>query len=198
GAVGDKIVFAGVGKTDSELRYALDTGVFLFNVESDAELHALAEVAKVVARPAAVALRVNPDLPAQTHPQTDPRVKGRKVGFDSDRLLEVARGVAATPPVRVVGLHSHLGSPILSAEPYRQGVAKGLVLIEELRKQGHPLRLMNMGGGFGIHYRKQEALPASAFAEGIVPAGKEAKGKLVVGPGRVIVGEPGVLFSRGA
>ena len=90
----------------------------------------------------------------------------------------------------------HLGSPILSAQPYRDGAAKGLVLIEQLRKQGHPISVLNMGGGFGIHYRKQEALPATAFAEVIVPAVKQAKCKLVLEPGRFIVGNAGVLVSR--
>src|SRR5207249_5140341 len=123
GGVGDKIVFAGVGKTDAEMRSALDAGVFLFNVESEAELHALADVARGVGRPAAVALRVNPDLPPQTHAKTDTSVKGVKFGLDIDTVLDVARGVVDNPHVRVVGLHMHLGSPILSAEPDRQGVA---------------------------------------------------------------------------
>src|SRR5947207_9246879 len=131
GSTGDKIVFAGVGKTDSELRYALDTGVFLFNVESDAELHALAEVARAVGRPAAVALRVNPDLPPKTHAKTDTSVKGGKFGLDIDTILDVAQSVIDNPHVRVVGLHMHLGSPILSARPYRDGAAKGLVLVDE-------------------------------------------------------------------
>ncbi len=196
GGVGDRIVFAGVGKTDAELRYALDTGVFLFNVESEAELHSLAAVAKVVGRPAPVALRVNPDLPPKTHAKTDTSVKGVKFGLDIDTILDVARGVVDNPHVRVVGLHMHLGSPILSAQPYRDGIAKGLALIEALRKQGHPIRILNMGGGFGIHYRKQEALPASAFAEVIVPAVKEAKCQLVLEPGRFIVGNAGILVSR--
>jgi diaminopimelate decarboxylase len=90
----------------------------------------------------------------------------------------------------------HLGSPILSNEPYRQGGEKGLKLIEALRKQGHPIEYLNMGGGFGIHYRKQEALPASAFAEVILPVLRESKCKLVLEPGRFIVGNSGVLISR--
>jgi diaminopimelate decarboxylase len=196
GSVGEKIVFAGVGKTDKELRYALDAGVFLFNVESEAELHALAEVSRVVGRPAPVALRVNPDLPPKTHAKTDTSVKGVKFGLDIDTVLDVARGVVGNPHVRVVGLHMHLGSPILSNQPYREGLAKGLVLIEELRKQGHPIRIINMGGGYGIHYRKQEALPASAFADVIVPAVKQARCQLVLEPGRFIVGNAGILVSR--
>jgi diaminopimelate decarboxylase len=196
GATGDKIVFAGVGKTDAELRGGLDAGVFLFNVESEEELHTLAEVARSVGRPAPVALRVNPDLPPKTHAKTDTSVKGVKFGLDIDTILDVARSVVGNPHVRVVGLHMHLGSPILSAQPYRDGAAKGLVLIEQLRKQGHPIGILNMGGGFGIHYRKQEALPATAFAEEIVPVVQKAGCRLVLEPGRFIVGNAGVLLSR--
>src|SRR5947209_13888415 len=137
GGSGDQIVFAGVGKTDAELRYGLETGVLLFNVESEAELQALAEVAAATGRPAAVALRVNPDLPPKTHVKTDTSVKGVKFGLDIEHILDVARSVVGNPHVRIIGLHMHLGSPILSSEPFRQGVSKGLALIERLREQGH-------------------------------------------------------------
>jgi diaminopimelate decarboxylase len=90
----------------------------------------------------------------------------------------------------------HLGSPILSAAPYKLGGEKGVQLIRELRKQGHPVRVLNMGGGFGIHYRKEEALPASVFAEAILPAVKEAECQLVLEPGRFIVGNAGILVSK--
>jgi diaminopimelate decarboxylase len=196
GAAGNTIVFAGVGKTDPELRHAMEAGVFLFNVESEQELHALAAVAKGVGRPAPVALRVNPDLPPKTHAKTDTSVKGVKFGLDIATVLDVAKGVIDNPHVRIVGLHMHLGSPILSSQPYRDGAAKALVLIEELRKQGHPVSVMNMGGGFGIHYRKQEALPAGAFAEALVPAVKQSGCQLVLEPGRFIVGNAGALVSR--
>jgi diaminopimelate decarboxylase len=196
GGRGEKIVFAGVGKTDAELREGLEKKVFLFNVESEAELHALADVAKSVGKSAPVALRVNPDLPPKTHAKTDTSVKGVKFGLDIDTILDVARGVIGNPGVRIVGLHMHLGSPILSADPYRAGVTKGLTLIARLREQGHPVGVLNVGGGFGIHYRKQEALPASAFAEVILPAVKEAKCKLVLEPGRFIVGNAGIILSR--
>jgi diaminopimelate decarboxylase len=196
GSKGDKIVFAGVGKTDAEFRTALENNVFLFNVESEEELHALAAVAKAVGKPASVALRVNPELPPKTHAKTDTSVKGVKFGLDIDTVLDVARGVLGNPHVRIVGLHMHLGSPILSVEPYRAGIAKGVRLIEELRKQGHPLSILNMGGGFGIHYRKQEAQPAKAFAEVIVPAVQETGCRLVLEPGRFIVGNAGILVGR--
>jgi diaminopimelate decarboxylase len=196
GAGGDKIVFAGVGKNDAELRYGLESGVRLFNVESSAELQALGEVARGLGRRPAVALRVNPDLPPKTHAKTDTSVKGVKFGLDIDSILEVAQTVVDHPNLQVVGLHMHLGSPILSPAPYRQGIEKGLVLIDRLRRQGHAIQYLNMGGGFGIHYRKQEAPPADAFAEVIVPAVKQAGCSLILEPGRFVVGNAGILVSR--
>jgi diaminopimelate decarboxylase len=196
GAPGEKIVFAGVGKTDEEMKYGLASNVLMFNVESEAELHALGAVAKSMGKVAPVALRVNPDLPPKTHAKTDTSVKGVKFGLDIETILEVAQGVVGNPNLRVQGLHMHLGSPILKNDPYRMGAEKGLKLIESLRKQGHPIEYLNMGGGFGIHYRKQEALPATAFAEVILPVLNESKCKLVLEPGRFIVGNAGILLSR--
>ncbi len=196
GARGDQIVFAGVGKTDAELRYGLENNVSLFNVESEAELHALAAVARSLGKQAAVALRVNPALPPKTHVKTDTSVKGVKFGLDIDTVLEVAQGVVNHPDVKVVGIHMHLGSPILSAQPYREGAEKAVDLIGKLRKQGHPIEYLNMGGGFGIHYRRQEALPASVFAEAILPAVRATGTKLKLEPGRFIVGNAGILASR--
>jgi diaminopimelate decarboxylase len=191
-----QIVFAGVGKTDDEMRYAFETDILFFDVESEQELHRLGEVAKSMGKVARASLRVNPDLPPKTHAKTDTSVKGVKFGLDIETILEVAHGVVGHPNLQVVGLHMHLGSPILSAEPYRQGAEKGIKLIAALRKQGHPVQYLNMGGGFGIHYRKQEAQPASTFADVILPAVRETKCQLVLEPGRFIVGNAGLLLSR--
>ena len=196
GGVGPRMVYAGVGKTDQEITDALVNDVLLFNVESEGELLTIGDVAKRVGRVAQVALRVNPDLPPKTHAKTDTSVKGVKFGLDIDTVLEFAGRVVGHPNVKVVGLHMHLGSPILSVDPYRQGIEKGLILIDKLRQQGHKIEYWNMGGGFGIHYRKQEALPASAFAEVIVPGVQKAGCKLILEPGRFIVGNAGILVSR--
>jgi diaminopimelate decarboxylase len=168
----------------------------MFNVESEAELTAIAEVARKAGKQVLVALRVNPSLPPKTHVKTDTSVKGTKFGLDIDSVLEFAKTVVGNAHVKVAGLHMHLGSPILETKPYKEGIEKGLVLIDKLRQQGHPIEYLNMGGGFGIHYRKQEALPADAFAEVIVPAVKQAKCKLILEPGRFIVGNAGILVSR--
>ena len=196
GGTGNKIVYAGVGKTDPELRYALQNDVLLFNVESEQELHELARVAGEIGKEAQVALRVNPDLPPKTHAKTDTSVKGVKFGLDIETVLDVARGVLDNPNVKIVGLHMHLGSPLLSAQPYSDASAKALVLIEKLREQGHEVSVLNMGGGFGIHYKKVEALPAEAFAAAIIPAVKQAKCRLILEPGRFIAGNAGILVSR--
>jgi diaminopimelate decarboxylase len=196
GSKGSKIVFAGVGKSDAEMRSGLENGVFLFNVESEAELLALGEVAKSMGVKAPVALRVNPDLPPKTHAKTDTSVKGVKFGLDIETVVDVAKSVVGHPGLAIVGVHMHLGSPILKADPYQAGAAKAVALVKAFRAQGHDIKYLNMGGGFGIHYRKQEAPPASAFAEVILPAVKETGCQLVLEPGRFIVGNAGILVSR--
>src|SRR5947209_2499655 len=161
GSKGSKIVFAGVGKTDAEMRYGLENGVFLFNVESEGELLALGEVAKAMGVKAPVALRVNPDLPPKTHAKTDTSVKGVKFGLDIETVVDVAKSVVGHPGLAIVGLHMHLGSPILSAEPYRAGAEKSVRLVRAFLEQGHDIKYLNMGGGFGIPYRQQDALPGA-------------------------------------
>jgi diaminopimelate decarboxylase len=196
GKSGSKIVFASVGKTDAEIEFALKNGVFLFDVESEQELHTIGELAKRFGARADVALRVNPDLPPKTHVKTDTSVKGVKFGLDIENIVEVAKGVVGHPGLAVVGLHMHLGSPILKTEPYRQGAEKGVNLIKQFRAQGHDIKYLNMGGGFGINYRKDEAKPASAFADVILPAVRETGCQLILEPGRFIVGNAAILLGR--
>ena len=196
GGPGARIVFAGVGKTDAEMRSALEHGVMLFNVESEEELEALGRVAESLGTVAPVALRVNPDLPPKTHAKTDTSVKGVKFGLDIETVVEVARRALGNKGVAISGVHMHLGSPILSAEPYAAGSAKAVKLIAEFKAMGHPVRYLNMGGGFGINYRQKEALPARAFAEVIVPAVKQTGCQLVLEPGRYVAGNSGILVSR--
>jgi diaminopimelate decarboxylase len=196
GPSGAKIVFAGVGKTDDEIRFALENGVFLFDVESEQELHTIGDLARGMGRKAAVALRVNPDLPPKTHVKTDTSVKGVKFGLDIETVVDVARGVVGHPGLTVAGLHMHLGSPILKTEPYRQGCEKAVTLVRAFRELGHDIRFLNMGGGFGIHYRKDEARPAKEFADVIIPTVKALGCRLVLEPGRFIVGNAAVLVSR--
>ncbi len=196
GGSGDKIVFAGAGKTDAEIRYGIESNVLMFNVESDQELAAIAGVAEQANRKVDIALRVNPDVDPKTHVKTTTGKRGTKFGLDWDRVVEIAGGLVRHPRVTLRGIHMHLGSPIYTTDPYRDALHRAVPLVEQLRKQGHPMEYLNMGGGFGIHYRKQEALPADAFAEVILPAVRAAKCKLILEPGRFIVGNAGILVSR--
>ncbi len=196
GGQGREIVFAGVGKTEAEMRMGLETGVLMFNVESDGELALLAKVAQHVGRPAIIALRVNPDIDPHTHVKTTTGKRGTKFGLDWDRIVAIGRELIGSAWIRLHGLHMHLGSPIFTAEPYRAALVRANPLVEELRAQGHEIQYMNVGGGFGINYRKQEAPPADAFAEAVVPPVRMLNCRLILEPGRFLVGNAGILVSR--
>lgn len=196
GGTGDRIVFAGVGKTDDEMRYGIESGVLMFNVESEGELQALAEVAQALGKKVAIALRVNPDVDPHTHVKTTTGKRGTKFGLDWDRIRNIGQKLIGHPWIRLQGLHMHLGSPIYTTEPYRQALERAVPLIAQLRQMGHAIRYLNTGGGFGINYRKQEALPAEAFAEVILPAVRMTGCQLILEPGRFIVGNAGILVSR--
>ncbi|MDB5335870.1 MAG: lysA 1 [Planctomycetaceae bacterium] len=196
GADTTKVVFAGVGKTDAEIRQALECRVLMFNVESEAELDAIAAVAGSMNVIAPVALRLNPDVDAKTHAKTTTGKKGNKFGMDIERAGMLAKKVLSDKRLALKGIHMHLGSPILTIEPYAEAVEKATQVIREYRAQGHDINWINLGGGFGINYRQQEAKPASAFAEVIVPAVQSVNCRLALEPGRFIVGNAGVLLSQ--
>lgn len=196
GADTSKVVFAGVGKTDEEIRFALENNVLMFNVESEAELDAIANVAQSLGKIGPVALRLNPDIDAKTHAKTTTGKKGNKFGMDIERAEQLAEKVLADKRLSLRGIHMHLGSPILTTDPYAAAVVKAAEVVAKFRARGHDTRWINLGGGFGINYRKQEALPASAYAEVIVPTVQQAGCRLALEPGRFIVGNSGILVSQ--
>lgn len=201
GGDAEKTVFAGVGKTDDEIRAALDAGVLMFNVESEAELEAIARVARSMGKVARIALRVNPDVDPKTHRYISTGKKESKFGMDIDRSLALAERVASRSSplhgaVEMIGMHMHIGSQITTVEPYANAVAKGLDVIKRLRELGHPLKWFNVGGGYGIAYKGSEARPIAEFAGVIVPALASAGCRIALEPGRVVVGNAGVLISR--
>ncbi len=196
GADTTKVVFAGVGKTDDEIRLALQERILMFDVESEAELDAIAAVAKSLSVVAPVALRLNPDIDAKTHAKTTTGKKGNKFGIDIERADELAAKMLHTPSLALKGIHMHLGSPILSTEPYAVAVRKGIEVVNGYRAKGHDINWMNLGGGFGISYRQNEGPPAKDYADVIVPGVLEARCRLALEPGRFIVGNSGILVSR--
>ena len=192
----ERTVFAGVGKTDDEIVAGLEAGVLMFNVESEGELEAITRVAAAMNRVAPIALRVNPDVDPRTHRYTSTGKKESKFGMDIARSLRVAEAALAMSSVRMIGMHMHIGSQITTTEPYAGAVAKGVEVVGQLRRMGHPIEWYNMGGGFGISYKKSEARSIAEFAAAILPGVKAAGCRLAIEPGRVIAGNAGILVSR--
>ena len=197
GGSADRTVFAGVGKTDEEIVAGLKAGVLMFNVESEAELDAIARVARAAGKVAPIALRVNPDVDPKTHRYISTGKKESKFGMDIDRSLALAGSGERHPETcPMIGMHMHIGSQITTVEPYAGAVAKGVEIVETLRKMGHPVRWYNMGGGFGIAYKGSEARPIAEFARAILPGIRATGCRLAMEPGRVIAGNAGILVSR--
>lgn len=196
GADTTKVVFAGVGKTDDEIRFALESKILMFDVESEGELDAISAIAGEMSVVAPVALRLNPDIDAKTHSKTTTGKKGNKFGMDIERFQELAAKVLHDPNLKLTGIHMHLGSPILTTDPYAAAGRKAIDVVKGLRAAGHEINWINLGGGFGISYRQDEGLPASAYAEVIVPAVKEAGCRLALEPGRFICGNSGILVGQ--
>lgn len=199
-----QIVFAGVGKSDDEMERAIDARVGWFNIESEAELENLIEIAGRRGATVRAALRVNPDVDPKTHRYTSTGKKETKFGVDLERARRVFDQFGRQNTVRLCGIHLHIGSPVNTVEPYVAAIQKGLALIDELRAAGFAIDMLDIGGGFGAHYKGSEAPPAVRYAETIVPllspyAGKGAtkpRLQIIMEPGRSIAANAGVLVSR--
>ena len=196
GCEASRVCFAGVGKTDQEIRFALEAGILMFTVESEPELDAIARIAGDRHCVAPVALRLNPDIDAKTHVKTTTARKGNKFGMDIERHNQLANKVLNDPFLELRGIHMHLGSPINTTEPYQRAARKALQVITQLRAQGHDTHWIDLGGGFGLDYWEGEAPSYAQFADVIVPAIQEADCRLALEPGRCIVGNAGVLISQ--
>jgi len=191
--------FAGVAKTDAEIRFALEQGLRLFNVESEEELANLARLAAETGRRARAALRVNPDVDPMTHRYITTGKKETKFGVDLDRAERVVRAFRASPAAGHVALdavHCHIGSQITTVDPYVQAVTKVLGLVDRLRAAGAPVAALDIGGGFGAEYEGGEALDASAFARALVPLLASRGLEIIMEPGRFIAGNAGILVTE--
>jgi diaminopimelate decarboxylase len=189
-------VFAGVGKTADEIAFALDSHILMFNVESEPELKAIDRIATARGERADVALRVNPDVDPKTHRYITTGKKETKFGIDLDTAARLAAEIPAMGGVRMVGVHAHIGSQITEVEPYTEALKKALAFADECKEAGNPVEWINMGGGFGIYYRGDEALHATDFGEEILPMLADSGYRLVIEPGRYITGNAGVLVTR--
>lgn len=198
GVPADRIIFAGVGKTRQEMAYALDEGIRSFNVESEPELEALSEVAAARGVQARVALRVNPDVDARTHAKIATGKYQNKFGvpyLDAVRLYAEARRL---PGIRATGIHMHIGSQISELAPFRTAFRLLRDLVLELRREGHDITHVDIGGGLGVPYRVNEHPPPhpDEYAAAVKAALGDLDLSLVLEPGRMIVGNAGILVGR--
>ncbi|MEO1042664.1 MAG: diaminopimelate decarboxylase [Pseudomonadota bacterium] len=192
-----KIVFSGVGKTKGELAAALEAGILQFNVESEAELRMLSHVAQERGRDAPVALRINPDVDADTHPGISTGKADDKFGIPWDRALETYQLARSLPGIDPSGLDLHIGSQITSLEPFERAAERAAGLVKHLRNEGFEINRLDLGGGLGVPYKDGEIPPLpSAYAERLTRVTAPLDIQLILEPGRVIAGNAGVLLSR--
>lgn len=191
-----KIVFDGPGKSPEEIRYALREGVLMFNVESEQELECIDALAGEMKVKARIALRVNPDVNPNTHPYIATGLKKDKFGIPIERALDYYKRAAAMSNLEVVGLHQHIGSQITRVGPYRDSVRKLVDLLERLRAEGLRLQYLDIGGGPGIRYDKERALTPERLAGALREVLESSGCRLIVEPGRSIVGNSGALITR--
>ena len=192
------IVFGGVGKTNAEIRQALDAGVMLLNVESEQELRSVDRIAGTSGTMAPIAIRVNPEVSLEaTHEYIKTGERGSKFGIPYEDVADVARAALKMKNVRLIGLDMHLGSQLSRIEPYRLGTARLVALCRELRVLGaRDLAYLDIGGGLGVRYDTEEPPDLDAFSNAVVPLVRESGLTLIMEPGRYVVGNAGALVSK--
>lgn len=207
GADPRKVVYAGVGKTDEEIEYALrffhskgSSGGGWFNIESEAEFENIASIAQRLGKPAHGALRINPDVAdARTHAKTTTGSKETKFGVDIERAKRFFHTYGKNENLRLDAIHLHIGSPIYSPEPYVKAITKALELIDELRDEGYTINTIDIGGGYAADYETGASPAYTDYAAAIVPLlkpFKDAGGTVILEPGRTIVANAGILLTQ--
>jgi diaminopimelate decarboxylase len=194
-----RVVFSGVGKQAWEMDAALSAGILLFNVESEAELELLAERAQTLGKQASIALRVNPDVFAQTHPYISTGLREHKFGIAIDRAREVYRRATRLPGIQPAGVSVHIGSQIRDTAPFAESVKRVRSLIEDLRLDGINIQFLDAGGGFGIEYGRADFNPAERVAEyaRAIRSALDGLGvHILLEPGRFLIAQAGALLSR--
>jgi diaminopimelate decarboxylase len=192
----EKIVYAGIGKTEREISYALDAGILMFNVESAAELLALDRVAGEMGKVASIALRINPDVDPETHPYIATGLREAKFGIEMEQALSIYEQARGLRNLEVTGVHQHIGSQITSVEPFQESLFKTRQLVSALQGKGFDIRYINIGGGFGIPYQDETVPRPSDYAEVLEPIVKDCGCQAILEIGRMIVGNAGLLLTK--
>ena len=191
-----KIVYAGVGKTEEEIGYALKSKILMFNVESEQELMEIDRIAGTLKVKAPISLRVNPNIDPETHPYISTGLRKHKFGIPIEDAFEyytLARNLRNT---QIVGIHKHIGSQITKVSPFVDALKKTLLLVDELNGHGVHLQYLDIGGGLGITYKDEEAPIPQTLAKNLMPMLKGRRLTLIMEPGRSIVGNAGILVTK--
>ena len=196
GFIPPQIVFTGVGKTDAELAQAIDLGVKTINAESAGELQRIDRIARERQTRARVALRVNPNIDAESHPHISTGLQSNKFGIAIGDVRELTRGVRSQNGPDIVGLHVHVGSQIVDLEPLRRAAEALVSLSAELRDDGVTIDHLDLGGGLGISYEGKPVPSATDYAAALLPVVRDSGLAIILEPGRAIVGPAGALVSR--
>ena len=197
GADAASVIFSGVGKTEEEIRFALEKGIHSFNCESEWELNQISHLALSLGRTASVALRVNPDVNALTHPYISTGLREHKFGIDMNEAERIYLHSQKLGGVRLEGVSCHIGSQLLESGPLLEAADKVIALVKRLRARGIPIRFLDLGGGIGIHYRPtDQTVSVGEFISHLRSKVNSLGLTLMLEPGRSIVGEAGVLLCR--
>ena len=196
GIPSDRIVFAGVGKTEAEMREAIDAGILMFNVESGMELDRLSRVAASMGKTAPVALRVNPDVDPKTHPYISTGMKKSKFGIPVDQALEEYLRASCLPGIRIVGIHQHIGSQLTEISPFRDAFDRMVTFARLLKDNGIQVSWLDVGGGLGIRYGDEKPPTPREVAHEILSRLEGLDVGIILEPGRSIVGNAGILVTQ--
>lgn len=196
GADTRKIVYAGVGKTKEEIRYALESDILMFNVESPQELFLIDEVAEELNCKARVALRVNPDIDPMTHPYISTGLKTHKFGININNALKEYKLAESLEYIEIAGIHKHIGSQIVRISPFVDALKKIISLAKGLKDEGINIKYLNVGGGLGITYKDESPPHPRDLASEIIPLLSDTDYTIIFEPGRVIAGNAGILVSK--
>jgi diaminopimelate decarboxylase len=191
-----RIVFSGVGKSAAEIEQALDAAILCFNVESEGELLRISEIAAAAGQTAAISLRVNPDVDPKTHPYISTGLKQSKFGVPFEQALPLYLKAYTLPGIRIAGIDCHIGSQILELAPFLDALQKVLGLVDRLALQGIELEHLDLGGGLGIRYRDEEPPAPSQYIAALAQALRGRRERILLEPGRALVGNAGVLLTR--
>ena len=191
-----KVVFSGVGKTEAEMRSALEAGIFCFNVESSSELIRLNDVAGSMQKIAPVSLRVNPNVDAKTHPYISTGLKNNKFGVAYEEALSIYQTAANMPNIAIHGVDCHIGSQLTELSPFLDALDRVLALVDQLEAAGIPIHHIDAGGGIGICYQDETPPDFSEYAQAMRLKMAGRKVKLVFEPGRALVGNAGALLTK--